>query len=217
MLIRPLPLLACALAFLVSSAQASPITYDFSGTLAQPYKGSSLFSGSFSYEHSSPGFSTGTVASGTEGARATLSIGGQTYTFQNLTVNPESGTAHPVDAAPNVWWMFNHNNGSGGDTFDLHANNGIGANPPTAPMAAMTIHLADPTGTAFPASGLTMPSLNLNNFSVRQFSFSASPGTTAMVGTLTSLQVVPEPSTIAMAVLVGLGLVLKRRLPSRHA
>ena len=86
MIIRPLYLLASALVCLVTSVQASPITYDFGGTLAQPYKGSSLFSGSFSLESSTAGFDGAKLVSGYAGASASLSIGGQTYRFQNIMI-----------------------------------------------------------------------------------------------------------------------------------
>ena len=40
----------------VSSAQASPITYDFSGTLSQPYNGSTQFSGTLTYDTDLPAY-----------------------------------------------------------------------------------------------------------------------------------------------------------------
>ena len=94
MIIRPLSLLASALVCLVTSVQASPITYDFGGTLAQPYKGSSLFSGSFSFESSTAGFGGGKLVSGDVGASASLTIGGQTFQFHNIAIEvPGSGNA----------------------------------------------------------------------------------------------------------------------------
>jgi hypothetical protein len=93
----------------------------------------------------------------------------------------------------------------------LHANNPVNPGSVGLPAAAMTIHLADPTGTALLPSDLTLPSLDLNRFSVRQFGFSPTPDAPAMLGTITSLQAVPEPSTLAFVFLVGLGLVLKRK------
>ena len=42
------------LATCVTSANASPITYSFSGTLSQPFNGSSLFSGTFTYDTDLP-------------------------------------------------------------------------------------------------------------------------------------------------------------------
>jgi hypothetical protein len=216
MIIRPVSLLASALVCLVTSAQASPITYDFSGTLAQPYKGSSLFSGSFSFESSTAGFGGGKLVSGDVGASASLTIGGQTFQFQNIMIE-DTGAANaqqPVGVA-NVWYQFNHNNNGTGDSFDLHANNPVNAPSVGLPSAAMTIHLADPTGTALLPSDLTLPSLDLSRFSVRQFGFSPSPDAPDMLGTITSLQAVPEPSTLAFVLLVGLGVVLKRK-PSWH-
>jgi hypothetical protein len=217
MIFRPVSLLASALVCLVTSAQASPITYEFSGTLAQPYKGSSLFSGSFSFESSTAGFGGGKLISGDVEASASLTIGGQTFQFQNITIDTSSNRNFqlPVGQPPNVWYQFNHNSNGTGDSFDLHANNPINVASVGLPAAAMTIHLADPTGTALLPSDLTLPSLDLNRFSVRQFGFSPTPDAPAMLGTITSLQAVPEPSTLAFVLLVGLGLVLKRK-PSWH-
>jgi hypothetical protein len=219
MIIRPLSLLASALVCLVTTAQASPITYDFSGTLVQPYKGSSLFSGSFSFESSTAGFGGATLFSGFEGASASLNIGGQTYQFQNIKLdyNGNGQSQHPVGQSPNVWYQFNHNNNGTGDSFDLHANNGITTGTVPLAGAAMTIHLADPTGTALLPSNLTLPSLDLNRFSVRQLAFSAAPDAPAMLGTITTLQAVPEPSALAFVFLVGLGLAAKRGASWRKA
>jgi hypothetical protein len=218
MIIRPVSLLVSALVCLVASAHASPITYDFSGTLAQPYKGSSLFSGSFSFDSSMAGFGGARLVSGYEGASASLTIGGQTYQFQNVLIDPY-GNGHlqyPVGQAPNVWYQFDHNSNGTGDSFDLHANNGVNTGSVPLPAAAMTIHLADPTGTALLPSDLTLPSLDLDRFSVRQFGFSPSPYAPAMVGTITALQAVPEPSAFAFVLVAGLGLVV-RKTPWRMA
>jgi hypothetical protein len=219
MIIRTVSLMGFTLVCLVTSAHASPITYDFSGTLAQPYKGSSDFSGSFSFESSTAGFGGATLFSGYAGAAASLTIGGQTYQFQNITIdyNGNGQTQHPAGQLPKVWYQFNHNNNGTGDSFDLHANNGVNTGSVPLPAAAMTIHLADHTGTALRPSDLTLPSLDLNRFSVRQLGFSTSSDAPAMLGTITTLQVVPEPSALAFALLVGLGLILKRKALFPHA
>jgi hypothetical protein len=219
MIIRPFSLLASALVCLVTSVQASPITYDFSGTLAQPYKGSSLFSGSFSFESSTAGFGGGKLVSGDVGASASLTIGGQTFQFHNIAIEDTgNGHAAPQVVGPaNVWYQFNHNNNGTGDSFDLHANNPVNVGSVGLPAAAMTIHLADPTGTALLPSDLTLPSLDLNRFSVRQLGFSPTSDAPAMLGTITTLQAVPEPSTLAFIFLVGLGLFFKHKPSWRKA
>ncbi len=187
MIIRPVSLLASALVCLVTSAQASPITYDFSGTLAQPYKGSSLFSGSFSFESATAAFGGGKLVSGYAGASASLTIGGQTFRFQNISIEvPGSGNAQQPVGVPNVWYQFNHNDNGTGDSFDLHANNPVNVGSVGLPAAAMTIHLADPTGTALLPSDLTLPTLDLNRFSVHQLGFSPTPDAPAMLGTITT-------------------------------
>lgn len=218
MIIRPVSLLASALVCLVTSAQASPITYDFSGTLAQPYSGSSLFSGSFSFESSTAGIGGSTLVSGYAGASASLTIGGQTYQFQNNTVGSSSSGQNQSAAGPtpNVWYQFNHSS-STGDSFDLLANNGVTAGSAQSPASMMSIHLEDSNGTALTPSGLTLPSLDLNQFSVRQLTFSPSPDTPAMLGTITTLQAVPEPSVLAFVFLVGLGLVVRQKTFGRKS
>jgi hypothetical protein len=210
MIIRTASFLASALFCLVTSAQASPITYDFSGTLAQPYKGSSLFSGSFSFESSTSGYSGSSLVSGYAGASASLTIGGQTYQFQNVTT--DSGSSQ----TPNVWYQFDHNT-STGDAFTLLANNGVSTGAAASPGATMTIHLYDPTGTALLPTGSTLPSLDLNHFSIRQLSFSSASTSSGMLGTITTLQAVPEPSVLAFVTLVGLGLFLRRGASYRNA
>jgi hypothetical protein len=51
---RWLGLLAVCFAFATRPACASPLTYEFSGTLNQPYNGSTQFSGTFTYNTSLP-------------------------------------------------------------------------------------------------------------------------------------------------------------------
>jgi PEP-CTERM motif len=212
--IRPVCLLASALVCLVTSAQASPITYDFSGTLAQPYNGSSLFSGSFSFESSTAGFGGGNLVAGYAGASASLTIGGQTYQFRNNT-SGDTGTGQAASQdvqIPNVWYQFVHDK-SAADSFNLIASNGVKVDSVQSPVAMMSIHLNDLTGTALSPSGLTLPSLDLKDFSTRQLTFSPSPDAPAILGTITNLQAVPEPSTLAFVFLVGLGLVMRRKPP----
>ena len=196
MIIRPLSLLASALVCLVTSVQASPITYDFGGTLAQPYKGSSLFSGSFSLESSTAGFDGGKLVSGYAGASASLTIGGQTFRFQNIMIeDPALETPSNQSEEPPASGINSITTPTAPVTrLTCMRTTESTLVQPAYPWPTMTIHLADPTGTALLPSDLTLPSLDLNRFSVRQFGFSPSPDAPAMLGTITSLQAVPEPS-----------------------
>jgi hypothetical protein len=96
----------------------------------------------------------------------------------------------------------------------------------------MAIHLGDPSGTAFPSSNPSLPLLNLTSFSVRNFSVTITPaesyipaattgGGTPIEGTIasltldTQLQAAPEPTTLALFAIVGLGLAVRWRIRRR--
>lgn len=122
---------------LISVARAEPLTYQFGGTLTQPFEGSSQFSGTFTYDTSSPLFGTQsdpTVAtySGALGTpmSATFTLGGLSSTslgtpegatlavFHRPTEDafiiefryPEPADAGPFPAVPQVAIGFRNNN-----------------------------------------------------------------------------------------------------------
>src|SRR5262245_60322209 len=100
----------------------------------------------------------------------------------------------------------------------------------SATGASMTLHLGDPSGTAFPASSPNLPALNLSDFSVRELNATIirpslggmNPTTsseTTVTGTITSFslepQPVPEPTTLAICAMIGIGLAVHWRLHQR--
>jgi hypothetical protein len=211
-----LALLALVVGSATPATKAAPISYVFRGSLDQPYNGSKDFSGTFSYETATPGFSTGTLISGAAGASASVSIGGQSYAFQG---SPASGISGSVMNSVPVSYRFSNNHGGTGDSFSLYATGGVSASAPFTQGAAMTINLSDPTGKAYPPVSQNMPPLVLGDFATRIFSFSPTPTAPARLGTIMSLAPaadpfaapIPEPSTLAFLALVGIGLAARRR------
>jgi hypothetical protein len=78
----------------LQALEASPITYDFAGTLNQPWDGSSQFSGSFAIDSipdvpvATPGGSGSAVGEDGAVVSLTVHIGGQTLTYSNTAQNP---------------------------------------------------------------------------------------------------------------------------------
>jgi PEP-CTERM motif len=212
MLRRSLILLIWSLCLIAPAGHASPIGYDFSGTLAQPFLGSSRFSGTFTFQPDPTGTGSIWYGDGPTGAiGATLTIGAKTYTF-SIPNDPPRGTQVPLGGPPPVSYSFGRDSSGNGVSFDLYANNGWIVGSPSQPYASMQLHLADPTGTAFPLPSPDMPLLNLNDFSVRQFTSTPVPNGPSLVGTITVLApIVPEPPTITLFALVGLGMAARRR------
>jgi hypothetical protein len=244
--IRSLLLAAFVLGWAATMGSASPITYDFSGTLSQPVNGSTAFSGTFSYDETSSGVSNGLLVTGYTTAHATLSAGGQSYEFKNYLSTPWPPTSYEFDA----------NSKGQGDNFTFLGRYGVNtsSSDPNAPTAAMTIHLGDPTGTAFPPTYLNLPEFILSKYSIRDFSVTLPSIGTPVAGTLTSLaldlghqtqtqtqsqsqtqsqtqsqaqsqtqpsasnsaldqpQAAPEPTTLALFAMIGLGLAARWKI-----
>jgi PEP-CTERM motif len=229
---RSLFLAALVLAGIASRGAASPIAYDFSGTLAQPINGSTAFSGTVSFESTVTGFSNGNFFSSSVGAHATVIVGGQSYEFVDHSFSAQG--------SPSTY-EFDANSKGQGDNFTFVGPISASVVPsPTNPTssdanaqgAAMMLHLGDPSGTAFPSSSPNLPALNLSSFSIRDLSVTIippSPGgmntdpTTAsgttVSGTITSLtlepQAVPEPTTLALFAMIGFGVAVRWKLRQR--
>jgi hypothetical protein len=97
MLARPSFAVAISLALVAPQAiEASPITYDFSGTFNQPINGSTQFSGTFTIDSnptiliSLPSWESGGVGENGADVSLTAHIGGQTIDFVNTSQNPEN-------------------------------------------------------------------------------------------------------------------------------
>jgi hypothetical protein len=97
MLVRFSSALAVSIALYIPAALgASPITYDFAGTVSQPVDGSSQFSGSFTIDSvpnvpvATPGGSGSVVGEDGAAVSVTVHIGGQTLTYFNTAQNAEN-------------------------------------------------------------------------------------------------------------------------------
>ena len=226
MKIRLLFLAAFVMGGTASRVAASPISYEFSGTLAQPLNGSTAFSGTVSYDPTTSGLSAGSFFSSSVGAHATLIVGGQSYEFVDHSFSAQG--------SPSTY-QFDANSKGQGDNFTFNGPISASVVPNTANPtssdanaqgAAMTLHLGDPSGTAFPSSSPNLPPLDLARFSVRDLSVTIIPpspgGMNAIAdpifvtGTINSLspepQAAPEPTTLALFAMIGLGLAVRWKI-----
>jgi hypothetical protein len=237
MKIRSILLATLVLVCKVATSSASPITYDFSGTLSQSINGSTAFSGTFSYDPIGMEFGSGNLLTRWLGSHATLNVGGESYEFKNYMLPSGSGNNLQLPG-PSPNYTFDANSIGQGDNFTFQAADGkiLGSSDQSAPTVAMTIHLGDPSGTAFPPSSPNLPLLNLTNFSVRDFSVTiplSGPsvtgtmagaativGGTPITGTITSLsldpqpQNIPEPTSLVVLATIGLAVATQRRFRS---
>jgi hypothetical protein len=201
-----------------SSAQAVPITYAFSGTLSQPYDGSSQFSGTFTYDTdlpvntNIPPYPDMTYYSGVP-ADPTEPVLSLTFTLGNT---PSSSFGY-IDSDE----LSVTHQPSGSDAFDISeqfiANSGSGSGPSSVFAGiGMTnnnlVQRAPFTSTSPPSS------LNLANFSMGAsltVEMNFSNGTGQMyAGTITSLEAVtatPEPASFLVFGILGAGLWVSRR------
>jgi hypothetical protein len=215
---RRLGLMVCLLCG-VSSVQATPISYEFSGTLDQPYDGSTQFSGTFVYDtdlplypgiNPSPGLSyySGVPADPTE---PVVSL---TFNLGNT-----SSSSFGTIASDEVIVTHTQSN----DAFDIEEEfSGTGGQNVLANIGMVNNNLVQRgpfTSTDLPSS------LNLSDFSMGaqlDVTISTAGGQQeTVVGTITSLtplgidgQPVPEPASLLVFFLV-LGAGLSRRLRLR--
>jgi hypothetical protein len=206
----------------VSPARATPITYAFSGTLKQPYNGSSQFSGTFTYDtdlplnpmvQPYPGWSyyAGTPANVSE---PPLSL-----TF-NLGNTPSSS----FGTMQNIEMIATHTQG-GYDGFyiegQLLSNSGSGGQQSVFADIGMVNDNSIQSG---PFTSTTPPlSLNLASFSMgAQLVVTISPSNgqgAEDVGTITSLveTSAPEPASLLVFGILGVGLWHRHRRASERS
>lgn len=200
-----------------SSTQASPISYAFSGTLAQPFNGSSQFSGTFTYDTDLPPYPgiTGTPGwSYYSGVPADPSEPVLSLTF-NLGSTPSSSFG-PIESDELI---VAHTSGSDGffiqesfsyaggqnlwAEFGMSSNNLVSCVPFTSSNPPTSLNLADFSGANLVVQGTTSDGQQLN-----------------VVGTVTSLvplgdsqMPVPEPASFLVFAVMGAGVLcyLRRR------
>lgn len=204
--------LLVGLGYGVASAQASPISYAFSGTLAQPYNGSTQFSGTLTYNtdlppypgiQPSPGWSyySGVPNDPTSPVVSlTFNLGGTSSSSFGSLASDEVIVAHTQSA--DAFFIEEAFNYSGGQ--NLHAEFGIGNN---------NLVYRGPLHSLNPPS-----SLNLADFSdganLTFWGKTASGQDVNVVGTVTSLvplTVVPEPASLLVFGVMGAGYFGSRR------
>jgi hypothetical protein len=202
----------CVIACLVcgaSPALASPITYAFSGTLNQPYNGSTQFSGTLTYDtdlslnpqvQPYPGWSyyLGTAPASSEPAASlTFHLGGTSSSSFGPVANIEVIVAHtPSNDSFNLFEQFSPANG-----LPVWANFGISNNN--------TIKSAPFSSTSLPG-GLNLPDFS-NGASLSFGILPASGPEQVYSGTITAMVPTPEPASVLIFGMLGVGLWASRR------
>ncbi len=201
-----LGLIVC-LVLAASSAQASPVSYSFTGTLQQPLDGSTQISGTLVYDTDlptypgitpSPGWSyyTGVPNDPTAPISSlTFQLGGETSSSFGTPSNLEVIVAHT--ATSDGFFIQEQFNGPSGPNvsaeFGLSNDNTAQPGPFTSSAPPSQLNLADfSIGSNLNVFGKTADGENVN-----------------IIGTITSLTptaAVPEPSTALVFALLGGGL-----------
>jgi hypothetical protein len=202
----------------VASASASPVGYAFSGTLSQPYDGSTQFSGSFYYDTSlvsigvlTPPPTLGSIEYQGEPTRD----GGVNVSF-NLPGNLGSAWLSPNGEYTYPYVVVTHTQSN--DSFAV--NQTFDGQPGQGLLAVVTLGNNNVTQPG-PFSSTSLPSsLNLGDFNLGAQFFLY--GTTSpsgpyinISGTITSLTgdgdpaAVPEPSSVLVFLVLGTGLALR--------
>ena len=200
--------LAAALSILVLACTqqmvwASPVTFDFTGTLLQPIDGSSTFSGSFTV-NPNPTVQPGTGSAAEFGAdvSAVLTLGGQSTNFVNTPQYPQLVQVLVNTQAGEFW------PGTGAPTTEFAL---LGALSAGTPRFAITLYTPGGSNLLTNLANLTLPAIHSDSIDVADNSGGNGGGTVESVGGLTSLTLVtaPEPATILVYLAVIAGLVAR--------
>lgn len=196
----------------VSSAQGSPISYDFSGNLSQPYDGSTQFSGSFTYNTDlpaypgigpSPGWSYYSGVPTDPSAPVvslTFNIGNTASSSFGNIVNDEVIVAHTQ--SNDGFYIYEQFAFTGGQNlsaeFGMVNNNLVQRAPFTSSIPPSSLNLSDFTAGA----------------SLTFWGTTAAGDPIDVSGTVTSLVAissVPEPVPILVLLAMGAGFLKYRR------
>jgi PEP-CTERM motif len=197
--------LAVAVLVLISTpriAVASPITYDFTGTLNQPVDGATTFNGSLTFNATPTGSEVPiagySVSETGSDVSLTVNVGGQVMNFSNSPQNPHISLMVSADVEPNQPLTTTE--------FSVYGGNDGGA---TGSGTTGTFFLS------FYDVGLGAVPSNLANLPlpVQGEDTELTVGSSSSVGTLTSIEVAsaPEPSTLAVFAGLGLAALVRRR------
>lgn len=179
-----------------SVAWADPITYDFTGTLGQPYDGTTSFSGSFTINNAT--VSGGYVVGDEAGSSMTLHFGNDVVTYTNNPQDPNSefGISVMPSSAPSSpegppWYEIEV---IGQTQTPGIGNFGITSYVYNTPLASVTS-----------LQNLPFPSDSTS-------AYMSLPNGGGTFGSISSIELVPspEPSTIVVFGLLAVGLVANR-------
>jgi hypothetical protein len=220
---------------IASSASASPVMYAFSGTLSQPFNGTTQFSGTFAYDTSTPQSWSTTPGVGVYSSLVT----GASDPPATLTFNIGNMTATSIGSVSSTVVTVVHSQASDSFTIDLNSNNGNDQSGPNYPgedsLIVEQIQFSNNNLTSpGPFSSTGLPStLNLTNFNNPgpQFSIDgwlANGQYVEVFGQITSLTPlggtgggpsslpVPEPSSVLVFLALGAALVVSRRMRAQQ-
>ncbi|WP_406698291.1 PEP-CTERM sorting domain-containing protein [Singulisphaera sp. Ch08] len=211
---RSRPLYTLVLMFAtVTTAQASPVSYDFSGTFDQPVNGSTQFSGTFSYDtdlESATGLPTTEIGFYKDAPGQAGTLISMSFTVGNMT---SSSLGPIVGSSLTVSHVAQY------DMFNLNV-----AFKPGYHTIWQSIYITrDNTPDAGPGpftSGQPPTSLSLSDFGGASFFFTSpdQPDRYADLGKVTSLTpAVPEPSTLAVLLIGFGGVVIRKRIARKRA
>jgi hypothetical protein len=183
-------------------ASATTLTYSFDGTLSTSFgtlNAGDAFTGSYTIDASLPpaitgGFGTTTFALWFNVISATLQI-------ESFTATSTAGVIQQIDDPT-------------GDQYNVDSGNSVGSSQIGGlDMDYFLIRLFDSTGPAVVDASELLTDPLLSDFDFRTFVvvFGPSDNSASVVGTLTSLAVVPEPSTMALLGVGLAGLARRRR------
>jgi hypothetical protein len=213
-------LLGAALVVLLTTptAKASPVSYDFSGTFAQPVDGQTQFSGTFTYDTSLPLYPGANQSATTHyyAGAPTDPNGTPIGISLRLGNDPTNVLGDPIGGTRYTELIVTHSAAADEINVDAYF--------PTPPFThvdggwfRVTIGaLNDNTQGPGPLTSLSPPAaLNLGSFNNGiQFIFNSGGNGPVDVGTITSLTptaAVPEPTTLAAFTILAAGLAAHHR------
>lgn len=195
-----------AAAFWLTAAEAAPVSFEYSGTItsADPSTGVAAgtpFSGTFTYDPAAQiggvtfeGYYTNLFDRSTpDTSNLTLNVGGHTFSNTNGLSIVEQYQPFPV-APPTITSMT------------------VQTSSPQL-LTSLTLQGTSMLASNLDDAGSLVNVLPLSNFSQANLQVgdrASGRGETLLAGTITSLTPVPEPSTLALPLLVGAGLTVRR-------
>ncbi len=197
---------------------ASPITFDFTGILnpsvSLPINGTYQISGSFTINSNPPAGPTTIPGNGIEltenGSNVSLTVnaGGQTFNFINTSQNPDIATFNAI-----VWPPGSPSNPTTGPFNEIQV---AGSQQIGPKLTSFSMSFYNPGATTFfanPGSSAYVPGSSTFNFTVSTNSVVDAGGS----GVFSSINAVPEPSTLIVFAVLGMTALVHGRRRARRA